>query len=113
MAGVPQTVDEITAFHMGGSQGDCCRRGNQTDGMAQTLVASAIKNVVGLAAVDVVLIEEGVNTFRIEEVLDAVGILLLPRAVGTRSGIVHGDIHGHTPGVITEGIANDTGAVHE
>ena len=81
--------------------------------MTKFFVSSSLKNVVGLTAVDVILVEEGINAFGIEEILYAVGILLLPIPVGTRPRIIHGNIHRHSPRVITEGIAKNTAPVHE
>ena len=49
-----------------------------------------------------ILIHEGIDTLRIEEVLDLLTILLLPLGIGTTPLIIEGDIHRYAPGVVAE-----------
>ena len=97
MTGIPQTFDELATFHMSGCQRHGCGCGYETNGMTQFFVASGFKDVSWLSAVDIILVEEGVDAFFVKEVLYSVGILLLPLSVGTLPGIVHGYVHGHSP----------------
>ena len=97
MTGIPQTFDELSTFHMSGCQRHGCGCGYETNGMTQFFVASGFKDVSWLSAVDIILVEEGVDAFFVKVVLYSIGLLLLPLSVGTRPGIVHGYVHGHSP----------------
>ena len=105
MAGVPQGIDKFLALVMVAEDGGGSRGGHQSDAMTEFLGIVACWQDLALlwqSTINAVLIHEVVKALGIEEVLDALAILLLPLAIGSAPDIVERDIHGHAPGVVAE-----------
>ena len=78
--------------------------------MAQLTETASRQDLIILRqrTIHAILIDEGINTLRIQEVLDGLTILALPLAVSTTPLVVEGDVHGHAPRVVAEVIIAKT-----
>ena len=107
MLRVPEGIDERFALVVAAEHGGGCGGSHEADAVAQFAEAACLQDLIALrqGAVGTVLVDEGVDSLREEEVLDGLTILALPLAVGTTPLVVEGDVHRHAPGVVAEVVA--------
>ena len=74
------------------------RSGNKTDRMAECLRSRTCRqNIFYHRSIYIILVQERINALTIQEVLQRIGIFLLPLLILASPGIIERYVHWHSP----------------